>query len=182
MPKKGITRNELSQLLLVYMSIASDVIDLLSILQENAIMQNTTMVYSTLICYSWSLYQFTLNLVASSSGRSVEPSLLVESQLSLPFDDTDDNQRYLILKNEIFNIIINLIMQVHVLHESHRLFLSSQVNFCLFLTSKRTCRSSHFVLYASLSSTCLRIPHYFSRSRMAFCLYYSKFHQYFPAM
>ncbi len=33
MPKKGITRSELSQLLLVYMSLASDIIDLLSILQ-----------------------------------------------------------------------------------------------------------------------------------------------------
>ena len=33
MPKKGITRAELSQLLLVYMSLASDIIDLLSILQ-----------------------------------------------------------------------------------------------------------------------------------------------------
>ncbi len=33
MPKKGITRSELSQLLLVYMSLASDIIDLLSVLQ-----------------------------------------------------------------------------------------------------------------------------------------------------
>ena len=32
MPKEGITRNELSQLLLVYMSLASDIIDLLSVL------------------------------------------------------------------------------------------------------------------------------------------------------
>ena len=33
MPKQGITRSELSQLLLVYMSLASDIIDLLSVLQ-----------------------------------------------------------------------------------------------------------------------------------------------------
>ncbi len=33
MPKEGITRSELSQLLLTYMSLASDIIDLLSILQ-----------------------------------------------------------------------------------------------------------------------------------------------------
>ncbi len=116
MPKKGITRNELSQLLLVYMSIASDVIDLLSILQENAIIQNKAMVYSTLIVYSWSLYQFTLNLVASSSGmKSVEPSLLgTESAMSFT-ESSDENHRYLILKNEIFNIIINLVMQVGVM-------------------------------------------------------------------
>jgi hypothetical protein len=35
MPKEGITRSELSQLLLTYMSLASDIIDLLSILQGN---------------------------------------------------------------------------------------------------------------------------------------------------
>ena len=33
MPKKGITRSELSQLLLLYMALASDIIDLLSVLQ-----------------------------------------------------------------------------------------------------------------------------------------------------
>lgn len=33
MPKEGITRSELSQLLLVYMSLASDIVDLLSVLQ-----------------------------------------------------------------------------------------------------------------------------------------------------
>ena len=32
MPKQGITRSELSQLLLVYVSLASDIIDLLSVL------------------------------------------------------------------------------------------------------------------------------------------------------
>ena len=38
MPKKGITRSELSQLLLVYMSLASDIIDLLSVLQGKKIL------------------------------------------------------------------------------------------------------------------------------------------------
>jgi hypothetical protein len=33
MPKKGISRSELSQLLLLYMALASDIIDLLSVLQ-----------------------------------------------------------------------------------------------------------------------------------------------------
>ena len=37
MPKQGITRSELSQLLLVYMSLASDIIDLLSVLQGSFI-------------------------------------------------------------------------------------------------------------------------------------------------
>ena len=48
MPKKGITRSELSQLLLVYMSLASDIIDLLSILQEQKIYTNQNIVYATL--------------------------------------------------------------------------------------------------------------------------------------
>jgi hypothetical protein len=37
MPKAGVTRSELSQLLLVYMSLASDIIDLLSVLAGKGI-------------------------------------------------------------------------------------------------------------------------------------------------
>lgn len=106
MPKKGITRSELSQLLLVYMSLASDVIDLLSVLQEQAIMINMNMVYTALSIYSWSLYQFTLNLVVTR-GRNYG------SQTSLNTLNTSKN-RYNNSKsmhNELWNVLITLTMQ-----------------------------------------------------------------------
>lgn len=69
LPKGKITRSALSQLLLVYLSLASDMIDLLSIFQEDKVIANMSMVYSTLSVFSWSTFQFCLNLVATR-GRN----------------------------------------------------------------------------------------------------------------
>ncbi len=69
LPKGKISRSALSQLLLVYLSLASDMIDLLSIFQEDKVIENFSMVYSILAVFSWSTFQFSLNLVASR-GRT----------------------------------------------------------------------------------------------------------------
>ena len=69
LPKGNISRSTLSQLLLVYMSLASDIVDLLSLLNETQIQESMTMVYFTLAIFSWSLFQFSLNLVVTR-GRS----------------------------------------------------------------------------------------------------------------
>ncbi|CAF1147572.1 unnamed protein product [Rotaria magnacalcarata] len=69
LPKGKISRSALSQLLLVYLSLASDMIDLLSIFQEDKVIRNKGMVYSTLAIFSWSTLQFCLNLVATR-GRN----------------------------------------------------------------------------------------------------------------
>ena len=69
LPKGKITRSALSQLLLVYLSLASDMIDLLSIFQEDQVIHNSLMVYAILTIFSWSTFQFCLNLVATR-GRN----------------------------------------------------------------------------------------------------------------
>lgn len=69
LPKGKISRSALSQLLLVYLSLASDMIDLLSIFQEDQVIKDLRMIYSTLAVFSWSTFQFCLNLVASR-GRT----------------------------------------------------------------------------------------------------------------
>jgi len=69
LPKGRISRSALSQLLLVYLSLASDMIDLLSMFQEEKVIRDMNMIYSTLACFSWSTFQFSLNLVASR-GRT----------------------------------------------------------------------------------------------------------------
>lgn len=69
LPKGKISRSALSQLLLVYLSLASDMIDLLSIFQEDKVIRNYDMVFSTLAVFSWSTFQFTLSLIASR-GRT----------------------------------------------------------------------------------------------------------------
>ena len=70
LPKGSISRSTLSQLLLVYMSLASDIVDMLSLLNETQIQESMPMVYTTLTIFSWSLFQFSLNLVVTR-GRLV---------------------------------------------------------------------------------------------------------------
>ena len=84
LPKGKITRSALSQLLLVYLSLASDMIDLLSIFQEDQVIINSAMVYSILAVFSWSTFQFSLNLVATR-GRNfrAEPDPL-NQDLKIP--------------------------------------------------------------------------------------------------
>lgn len=71
LPKGNISRSTLSQLLLVYMSLASDIVDLLSLLNETQVQESSTMPYFTLAIFSWSLFQFSLNLVVTR-GRSFQ--------------------------------------------------------------------------------------------------------------
>lgn len=106
MPKKGITRSELSQLLLVYMSLASDIIDLLSVLQEQKIYTNSHIVYATLSIYSWSLFQFTLNLVAAR-GR---PNITITGEMSSAKLENETKTKNA-LNNELINVLITLCMQ-----------------------------------------------------------------------
>ena len=78
-PKGNISRSTLSQLLLVYMSLASDIVDLLSLLNESQVQESKTMHYFTLAIFSWSLFQFTLNLVVTR-GRSFQSIALIEDE------------------------------------------------------------------------------------------------------
>ncbi|CAF4466761.1 unnamed protein product, partial [Rotaria magnacalcarata] len=55
LPKGVISRSNLSQLLLVYMSIASDIVDLLTIFNEHQVLSSQRMLVATLVVLSWSL-------------------------------------------------------------------------------------------------------------------------------
>ena len=53
------------------MSLASDIVDLLSLLNETQVQESAIMSYFTLTIFSWSLFQFSLNLVVTR-GRSFQ--------------------------------------------------------------------------------------------------------------
>jgi hypothetical protein len=69
LPKGATTRSNLSQLLLVYMSIASDIVDLLTIFNEEQVLFSQRMLLATLIVLSWSLLQFATNIAATSKNQ-----------------------------------------------------------------------------------------------------------------
>jgi len=73
LPKGVASRSNLSQLLLVYMSIASDIVDLLTIFNEEQVLYSQRMLLATLIVLSWSLLQFATNMAAAGkNNRSVK--------------------------------------------------------------------------------------------------------------
>lgn len=119
LPKGKISRSALSQLLLVYLSLASDMIDLLSIFQEDKVIRNKHMVYSILAVFSWSTFQFSLNLVATR-GRNfrLEPDVL-NQDLKINFHDNGTrNGRNVfqrtcqnICGSELPSIFITILMQ-----------------------------------------------------------------------
>jgi hypothetical protein len=118
LPKGKISRSALSQLLLVYLSLASDMIDLLSIFQEDKVIRNTYMVYSILAVFSWSTFQFSLNLVATR-GRNfrLEPDIL-NQDLKISFKHHNNRNGKPIQKtcqnlcgSELPSIFITILMQ-----------------------------------------------------------------------
>ncbi|UJR36406.1 hypothetical protein I4U23_029129 [Adineta vaga] len=69
LPKGDISHSALSQLLLVYLSLASDILDLLTLFNEHEIQSSLSMVYLVLTVFSLCMFQFALNLTATR-GRS----------------------------------------------------------------------------------------------------------------
>ena len=95
MPKGDLSRSALSQLLLVYMSLGSDMIDLLSLLNEVNVQESSTMTYFTLSIFSWSMFQFSLNLVVNR-GRS----FVIEKEVNEDAADQNDQNDFEILEDE----------------------------------------------------------------------------------
>ena len=92
LPKGNISRSALSQLLLVYMSLASDIVDLLTLLNEKNVQESTRMTCFTLSIFSWSLLQFSLNLIVSR-GRSIHYfKKNTNADLEAVGDDDDDEE------------------------------------------------------------------------------------------
>ncbi|CAF1015493.1 unnamed protein product [Didymodactylos carnosus] len=69
LPRGKISHSALSQLLLVYLSLASDILDLLTLFNEKEIYLSNLMVYVVLSTFTICMFQFALNLTATR-GRS----------------------------------------------------------------------------------------------------------------
>ncbi|XP_006607317.1 transmembrane protein 26 [Apis dorsata] len=70
LPKGDLTRDQLSQLLLVYIGTAADIIEFFDSFKEDRIAREPVLVYLTLGIWAWSLMQFTVVLTATKSRKS----------------------------------------------------------------------------------------------------------------
>ncbi|XP_011499646.1 PREDICTED: transmembrane protein 26 [Ceratosolen solmsi marchali] len=70
LPKGELTRDQLSQLLLVYIGTAADIIEFFDSFKEDKVAREPMLVYLTLGIWAWSLMQFTVVLTATKSRKS----------------------------------------------------------------------------------------------------------------
>ncbi|KAJ8704917.1 hypothetical protein PYW08_012237 [Mythimna loreyi] len=70
LPKGDLTRDQLSQLLLVYIGTAADIIEFFDSFKDEKVATEKVLVLLTLAIWSWSLMQFTVVLTATKSRKS----------------------------------------------------------------------------------------------------------------
>ncbi|XP_072039828.1 transmembrane protein 26-like [Amphiura filiformis] len=69
LPKGEITRDQLSQLLLVYLGMAADIIEIFEAFNEENVMYNRGLIIGLMTLWSWALMQFTLVYTATRGRR-----------------------------------------------------------------------------------------------------------------
>ncbi|KAK7070771.1 hypothetical protein SK128_022013 [Halocaridina rubra] len=94
LPKGELTREQLSQLLLAYMAMAADIIELFECFKEDIVTKNINLIYAVLGIWSWSLLQFTLVLSATHAPKprpsiNYPPPEIIKIELPKPRRDSD---------------------------------------------------------------------------------------------
>ena len=116
-PRGDLTHDQLSQLLLVFIGMASDIMELFYLFGEDAVVNDNSMGYVILAVWTISLLQFTLVLTSTSprykrtvthSVRYKTPATLAENQ-----NDASDYSKSLNLcsSTEIWAILVSLGLQ-----------------------------------------------------------------------
>lgn len=80
LPKGQISRDELSQLLLVYIGMAADIIETLDVLELKEVQTNDSLVLVILSLWSWSLLQFTIVMTAKKRRLTREERIQLLKQ------------------------------------------------------------------------------------------------------
>lgn len=101
LPKGELTRDQLSQLLLVYIGTAADIIEFFDSFKEEKIVHEPVLVYLTLGIWTWSLVQFTVVLTATKSRKS-----------RLSTIKRTDNTETSCCNIDIWGIALNMLLQV----------------------------------------------------------------------
>lgn len=70
LPRGVITRDQLSILLLEYVAVAADILELFEAFEDDQVARNKDITLATLAVFSWSLFQFTL--VTTSMGKKTD--------------------------------------------------------------------------------------------------------------
>ena len=108
MPKGEVSHDQLSQLLFVYIGIASDIMDLFILFNESYVIRDDTITYIILAAWSFSLVQFTLVLTATKGAKTRAVGTVPLSDNSNP-EDADGGCKC--CETEVWSILTAMFMQ-----------------------------------------------------------------------
>ena len=105
MPSQEISRDELSNLLMVYLGMGSDIMELLVLFEEDYVLEDDIAIYATLVVWTVSLLQFTVVLTATSKGKKSADADME--------DQTDGNapSKCSCCASDIWSICVTMFMQ-----------------------------------------------------------------------
>ncbi|XP_006813189.1 transmembrane protein 26-like [Saccoglossus kowalevskii] len=114
LPMGEITRDQLSQLLLVYLGMAADILEFSSeSIEENSVKCDRVLVLCILMIWTWSLLQFTLVLTATKARKPRVSGLKVQNVVK-PEDaehNNDSDHACMFCETEVWSIMISIMMQ-----------------------------------------------------------------------
>ncbi|KAK3090190.1 hypothetical protein FSP39_009906 [Pinctada imbricata] len=107
LPRGKISRNELSQLLFVFIGMASDITELFTLFDEQEVRESEKLTYAILIIWTISLLQFCFVLTATKSTKKTRVVLS-----NLDADDAHSGNRCsACVTSEIWSILVAMCMQ-----------------------------------------------------------------------
>ncbi|XP_061197343.1 transmembrane protein 26-like [Saccostrea echinata] len=104
LPKGALSHDQLSQLLLVYVGTAADIVEFYEAFNEEAVKYNPLLIYVLLGIWTLSLFQFTLVVTATRARRDL---VGVPSGLIMAMQDEAPS----CCNPEIYGIIVSILMQ-----------------------------------------------------------------------
>ena len=108
MPKGEVSHDQLSQLLFVYIGIASDIMELFILFNESYVIQDEIITYLILAAWSFSLMQFTLVLTATKGAKTRAVGIVPLSDNS---EAEDTNGGCKCCETEVWSILTAMFMQ-----------------------------------------------------------------------
>ena len=94
MPSREISRDELSMLLMVYLGMGSDIMELLVLFEEDYVLEDDIAIYATLVVWTVSLLQFTV-VLTTKSEENKSPAADVGDQSCRTVKVTDTEPYYI---------------------------------------------------------------------------------------
>lgn len=110
LPRGQITRDELSQLLFVFIGIASDITELFALFEENKVRENTKLTYAILCIWTLSLFQFTFVLTSTHNPKKSSAGTAVDTENDEE-SDADDGCLKHVFQTEVWSICVNFLLQ-----------------------------------------------------------------------